>query len=99
MPASEAPAQRISVAVSALSGNGLPALLEAIDQCLSLDPVTPTRFRVPSGDGGPLHLLHEHGRVRSATYEDDWCIVEADAPASLRRRLAEYILGEPGRVS
>jgi len=88
------PAQRTTVAVSAKSGEGVQRVLAAIDQTLSLDPVTPTRFRVPSGDGGPLHLIHEHGRVRSKKYEGDWCIVEADAPASLRRRLAEYVVTE-----
>ncbi len=90
------PRQKTSVAVSALSGQGLDALLAAIDQALDLDPVTPTRFRVPAGDGGPLHLLHEYGRVTSTVYEDDWCIVEVEAPASLRRRLANYILDEAG---
>jgi hypothetical protein len=42
------------------------------------------------GEGGPLHQLHEHARVLKTRYDDQYCYVDAIAPASLRRRLRRY---------
>ena len=81
-----------AVAVSARTGEGVEELLEKIDSTLALDPVEACRFVLPAGDGGPLHLLYEHARVLSARYQDDQCEVEAVAPASLRRRLSQYLV-------
>ena len=79
-----------AVAVSAQSGDGLEALLKKIDETLPLDPVLPCRFKFPTGEGAPLHLLHEHGQVTSTRYRKGFCEVEALASESLRRRLAKY---------
>jgi GTP-binding protein HflX len=79
-----------AVAVSARSGEGLDALLKKIDQTLPLDPIATCLFRFPLSEGGPLHLLHEHGRVTATRYKRNFCEVEAEAPESLRRRLAKY---------
>jgi hypothetical protein len=46
------------------------------------------------GEGGPLHLLHEHARVLATRYDDEYCYVEAVAPASLRRRLRKYVVAQ-----
>lgn len=81
-----------AVGISAFTGEGFDRLLTKIDETLALDPVSPCVFRFPIGDGGPLHLVHEHARVTSKTYEDDMCIVEATVPASIRRRLADYLV-------
>jgi GTPase len=81
-----------AVAISAASGAGFEQLLAKIDETLALDPVSACVFRFPSGDGGPLHLLHEYARVISKTYQDEVCTVEAETPASIRRRLAEYLV-------
>jgi hypothetical protein len=51
-------------------------------------------FRFPISEGGPLHLLHEHARVTSKEYKDDFCEVQAVTPASIRRRLAPYLVSE-----
>jgi GTP-binding protein HflX len=79
-----------AVAVSARSGEGVEALLKKIDETLPLDLMAACRFRFPLSDGGPLHLLHEHGRVLATRYRKGYCEVEAEAPESLRRRLAKY---------
>lgn len=79
-----------AVAVSAQSGDGVDALLKKIDETLPLDRVSACVFRFPLSDGGPLHLLHEHGRVTATRYGKDYCEVEAEASESLRRRLAKY---------
>jgi len=81
-----------AVAISALTGEGFDALLKKIDETLLLDPVTPCVFHFPIADGAPLHLLHEHGRVTATRYTGDSCQVEAEAPASIKRRLEKYLV-------
>jgi GTP-binding protein HflX len=81
-----------AVAISAASGEGFEQLLAKIDETLALDPISACVFRFPTGEGGPLHLLHEYARVTSKAYEDDVCTVEALTPASIRRRLADYLV-------
>jgi GTP-binding protein HflX len=76
-----------AVAVSALTGAGIDGLLRAIDEALPLDPVLRTTFRISSGDGATLALLHEYGRVLATRYEGTHVEVEAEVPESLKRRL------------
>jgi GTP-binding protein HflX len=80
-----------AVAVAGRTGAGVDVLLAAMDRMLPLDPVSRVRFRLPLSEGGLLHLLHEHGRVLSNTYQDDVCEVEAEVPESVKRRLAKYV--------
>jgi len=81
-----------AVAISAATGQGFEELLQKIDQTLSVDPLAECAFRFPVGEGGPLHLLHEHARVLKTRYDDRYCYVDAVAPASLRRKLRRYAL-------
>jgi GTP-binding protein HflX len=81
-----------AVAVSALTGKGLDKVLSKIDQTLPLDPISSCVFRFPAAEGGPLHLLHEFGRVTATRYEGDSCKVEALASEYLKRRLAKYLI-------
>jgi GTP-binding protein HflX len=81
-----------AVAISARTGEGFAALLKKIDETLMLDPVTPCLFQFPIADGAPLHLLHERGRVTATRYTGDSCQVEAEAPASIKRRLKKYLV-------
>jgi GTP-binding protein HflX len=81
-----------AVAISASTGDGFDRLLAKIDETLALDPVSVCVFRFPTSEGGPLHLLHEYARVTSKKFEDDMCVVEAATPASIRRRLAAYLV-------
>jgi GTP-binding protein HflX len=81
-----------AVAISARTGEGIKRLMECIDELLPAEEVSLVRFRFPAGEGWPLHLLHEFARVISTRYEGDRCVVEAEAPSALRRRLAEYLL-------
>lgn len=80
-----------AVAVSARTGQGIERLLEAIDEMLPLDPLSKTTFRVPVGDGATINLIHELGRVIGQRYEGRVCILEAEAPQSLRQRLAAFV--------
>src|SRR5206468_2187170 len=49
--------------ISALTGDGIEALLRAIDEVLPFDLIVRARFRLPAGDGSSIHLLHQLGRV------------------------------------
>ena len=79
-----------AVAISAQTGAGLDALLQKIDRTLTLDPIVDCSFRIPAGEGGPMHLLHEYARVISTKYDGDVCEIQAETPQSIRRRLAQY---------
>jgi GTP-binding protein HflX len=81
-----------AVAISALTGSGFDALLQKIDETLSLDPVSKCVFHFPIAEGAPLHLLHEHGRVTATRYTGESCEVEALTPASIKRRLEKYLV-------
>ncbi len=60
-----------AVAVSALTGEGLPQLLEALDARLSANLET-VRYAIPSADGARLAWLYRHGEVieRADTEKD-----------------------------
>lgn len=81
-----------AVAISAATGAGFDRLLAKIDETLSLDAVSECVFRFPVSDGAPLHLLHEYARVTRKKYENDVCEVEAVTPASIRRRLQDFLV-------
>jgi GTP-binding protein HflX len=79
-----------AVLISAQTGAGIGALLEAIDKQLIQDPVARQRFRLPLGEGRALHLLHDRAAIISKRYEDNYCEVVADAPESIREGLSEF---------
>jgi GTPase len=81
-----------TIAISARTGQGLDALLQKIDETLALDPVSKCVFHFPIAEGAPLHLLHEHGRVTATRYTGESCEVEAETPASIKRRLEKYLV-------
>ncbi len=81
-----------AVALSALTGAGFTALLTKIDEALPLDTLSECTFRIPAGDGGPIHTLHEHARVISTRYADEMCVIRAATPESIRRRLSKYLV-------
>jgi GTP-binding protein HflX len=79
-----------AVLISARTGAGVSELLERVDQQLADDPVARQRFRLPLGEGRALHLLHDRAAIISKRYDDEYCEVVADAPQSIRERLAEF---------
>lgn len=81
-----------SVAVSAKTGQGIDKLLAIIDAAISNDPVTRTTFRLPADDGAHKHIVHENAQVLHVDYQDNWCVIEANAPESLRKRLREFVV-------
>jgi GTPase len=75
------------IAVSSLTGEGLPALKARIDVLLSEDRTVEEVFDLPSADGRMLALLHRQGTVLSQRFEDDRVLVRARVTESLRERL------------
>lgn len=75
------------VEVSAVTGEGFPGLLEAIDMALEEDPIVESEFEFSAGDGERLALLHRAGNVLSTQYKDNRVRVRARLAKSLRQRL------------
>jgi GTP-binding protein HflX len=80
--------------LSAHTGGGIETLLEIIDKRLVQDPVARQRFRLPLSEGRALHLLYDRAAVVSRHYEHEYCEVVADAPQSIRNKLAEFAVPE-----
>jgi GTPase len=78
-----------AVAISAVTGSGIEALLAAIDDALPLDPVVRTTLDLDAGDGATLAMLHEFGRVLETRYRGDRVEVDVEVPESIERRLRQ----------
>jgi GTP-binding protein HflX len=81
-----------TVHVSALSGAGLGALLERMDELLEDDPLRRVRLRVPQEEGKMLALIQARARVLSRQYRDGLVELEARAPESVVRRLKAFVV-------
>ncbi|MGD0729973.1 MAG: GTPase HflX [Terracidiphilus sp.] len=82
------------VAVSARSGEGMEALLKAIDRALHSDPVIETELRVPQQEGGVLAAIEAEMVVHRREYEGNLVRLTVSGPASLIGRLRKYRLRE-----
>jgi len=75
--------------ISAETGEGVEALLEAIE--LALRPVTVTHtLKIPYRDGSILALLYEHGRVLQREDAPDGSLVEVELPRHLAGLVVPY---------
>jgi GTP-binding protein HflX len=83
---------RGQVAVSAHTGEGMDALLAAIDQALHSDPVIEAEFRVPQQEGAVLAAIEAGMVVHAREYEDNLVRLAVSGPASLVGRLRKYRL-------
>ena len=88
-----------AVLISSQTGSGIDRLLSLIDQELKQDPVARQRFRFPLSEGRAMNLLHDRAAVISKAYREDYCEVCAEAPQSIRDRLAEFAVDEPEELS
>lgn len=83
-----------TVYVSAVEGTGLDVLLERIDKLIEEDRVSRVRLRVPQSEGKTLALLEARARIYSREYKDGAVELEVEAPASVLRRLSEWVSSE-----
>ena len=80
------------VPVSARSGEGMDALLTAIDQALHSDPIVDAELRVPQQDGAVLAAIEAGMIIHSREYEGNLVRLTVSGPASLVGRLRQYRL-------
>jgi GTP-binding protein HflX len=82
----------LSVHVSAAKGIGLTTLLDRVDALLQEDRPSRVRLRIPQKEGKMLAQLQAGARVYSRQYQDGFVILEAEPPASLLRRMREWVV-------
>jgi GTP-binding protein HflX len=81
-------ARQNGVAISAVTGDGLPELVKAIEGALpAADAVT---LRIPHADGAALSLCYERGRVLARADEPQHVVVDVEMPGSWLGPLAGY---------
>lgn len=83
-----------AVAVSALTGAGLPALLAQIEQTLGEDLI-PLTLLLPYQRGDLLSLLHQRGVILREEHEQAGTRVTGKVPASLLPRFERYLQATP----
>jgi len=77
--------------VSAVEGTGLETLLQRIDQMIEEDPVSRVTVRIPQSEGKLLALLEAKAHIHSRKYKDGAVEMEIEAPASVVRKIREWI--------
>jgi GTP-binding protein HflX len=82
------------VAVSARTGEGMEALLAAIDRSLHSDPVVEAELLVPQQEGAALAAIEAGMIVHSRQYEGNFVRLTVSGPASLLGRLRQFRLRE-----
>ena len=73
--------------VSALTGEGLDALIRQIDASLPVDPTVTLSLRLPLAEGKTLALLHALGKVLHSEVDDSHMQLDAEVPASVVQKL------------
>ncbi|NBO18964.1 MAG: GTPase HflX [Proteobacteria bacterium] len=79
-------AEKGAVMISAVTGEGVPQLLERIAQDIEKRFYTPAEYRLPTSDGKSLAWLHAHGKVVEQQLEDGYIQVRVQlSPENIRR--------------
>ncbi|MFZ0420527.1 MAG: GTPase HflX [Candidatus Sulfotelmatobacter sp.] len=84
-----------TVYVSAVEGRGLDHLLARIDEMIDEDRVSRVHLRVPQKEGKSLAMLEAKARIYSRAYKDGAVELEVEAPASVVRRVREWVVKDP----
>jgi GTP-binding protein HflX len=79
-----------AIAVSGMTGQGLDALLKAIDAALTRDPLVEAEFRIPQSEGRVLAALERGATILQQRYQGNLAYVKAVGPASLLERYRRY---------
>jgi GTPase len=80
------------VYVSAVEGTGLEQLLACIDSRIDEDRVSRIRLRIPQEEGKALAMLEAKARIYSRAYKDGAVELEVEAPASILRKIKEWVV-------
>jgi len=81
-------------AVSALTGEGIPGLLQMLDCSPALQPVAAARFRFAVGEGSEISFLHQHAQVLETNYSGEEVEVCAAVSEAVRKRLRRRLVKE-----
>ena len=81
-----------TVHVSAAKGIGLSTLLGRVDALLDEDRPRRVHLRIPQKEGKTLSQLQAGARVYSRQYQDGFVELDAEAPASMLRRMREWVV-------
>jgi GTP-binding protein HflX len=81
------------VHVSAARGDGIEALLAAIDDAITDDPVQTAKLRIPQSDGKALATVAAKARIGKRLYRGANVHFEVSAPESVLRLLQKYVVG------
>ncbi len=81
-----------TVYVSAVEGRGLDHLLARVDEMIDEDRVSRVHLRVPQKEGKVLAMLEARARIYSRAYKDGAVELEVEAPASVVRRVREWVV-------
>jgi GTP-binding protein HflX len=79
-----------TIAISALTGQGLPELLARIEQVLDEELVS-VRLLLPYQRGDLLGLIHQRGVVTREAHDSAGTRVSGKVPASLLSRFEPYL--------
>jgi GTPase len=82
------------VAVSAFTGQGIPQLLQRIEDVLDADSAIEENYEFSVGEGDKLALLHRSGRVLTTRFFDHSVMVRVRLRPSVRARLLSTFGGE-----
>jgi GTP-binding protein HflX len=80
-----------TVTISALTGEGLPALLETIERVL-FSCMNFVRVKIPFSAGRLLNVFYEEGSIESLVHRDDGILITGRIPGSSMADFREYIL-------
>lgn len=90
-PEREALSGQGAVVISARLGEGIPALLERIDQALVLDPVVEQEFVIPQEEGGVLAALEAGALIRERRFVGNRVCLTVAGPISLLSRYRRFL--------
>jgi GTP-binding protein HflX len=79
-----------TVAVSALTGEGVDDLLAAIDAALRSDPIVEAELRVPQHEGAILAAIEAGMILHKREYEGNLVRLSVSGPASLVGRMRRF---------
>jgi GTP-binding protein HflX len=84
------PQGKATIAVSALTGDGLEDLLHAIDTAMTADPLESVEFRIPQAEGRVLSALERGATITGQRFEGNLVYLHAVGPSSLLERYKRY---------
>jgi GTP-binding protein HflX len=84
------PKGECAVALSAVTGEGIDALLVAIDGALRSDPIVDAELRVPQHEGAALAAIEAGMIVNVREYEGNLVRLNVSGPASLVGRMRRF---------